>query len=72
LDPDWCGSRRSIVPDPLQPTDHFRVPASEAASVRIEVTPQEIVGYASIPFELRDIDLKQYLAKPPPNRAGAR
>jgi hypothetical protein len=54
------------------PSDRFRVPASEAASVRIEVMPLEIVGYASIPFELRGIDLKQYLAKPPPNRAGAR
>jgi hypothetical protein len=61
-----------IVPDPLHPTDQWRVPASEAASVRIEVTPQEVAGYASIPFELRDIDLNRYLAKPPTNRAGGR
>jgi hypothetical protein len=60
-----------VAPEPVHPTDRWRVPASDAAAARIEVIPQEVAGYASIRFEFRDLDLKQHLAKRP-NRAGAR
>jgi hypothetical protein len=49
-----------VVPTPLHPTDVWRVPADEALSTRIEVTPQPVSGYSLVRCEFRDLDLRRY------------
>jgi hypothetical protein len=53
-----------VVPDPLHPADTWRVPASEAASTRIEITPQEVLGYSAVPYEFSGLDLRRYRTEP--------
>jgi hypothetical protein len=49
-----------LAPEPIDPRDTWRVPASAAPGVKMEVTPVEIVGYAAVRYEFRDVDLRRY------------
>jgi len=54
-----------IAPEPADSRDTWRVPAGLVANARIEVTPDEITGYAALRYEFRDIDLRKYRVAPP-------
>jgi hypothetical protein len=39
--------------------DHWLVPRQLARAARLEITPQEVVGYAMAPYEFRDLQLRR-------------
>ena len=52
-----------LAHDPQGPGSQWVVPRRLVPAARIEIIPQEVLGYAAVKYEFRDLDLRQYVVR---------